>query len=294
MRASSLPTNRDSVSARIAGARDCGSSATLCPSSTYRAALRWHAGRDSAARSSWSRPAGPTSSLSPISIGSSAASASSSRYSSVSSRQAARSSRSTGKLTNGSASQRLSSTMLGAVAEYARGMTAERTQEAKERAVVRGVPPFPNVPPGYRRGEGRRLELDPGTASAVAEGFRLRAEGATIKKVREHLRSRRHRALVPRRPGPAFQPRLPRRAALRRDRQPGLALVRWSMARRGRPRSGEGTARAPSRSRSGCSRASASFAAAPAARAWSSGRRSRRGRRSRSIGALRSAIALGA
>jgi DNA invertase Pin-like site-specific DNA recombinase/DNA-binding TFAR19-related protein (PDSD5 family) len=94
-----------------------------------------------------------------------------------------------GKLTNGSASQRLSSTMLGAVAEYARGMTAERTQEAKERAVARGVPPFPNVPPGYRRGEGQRLEVDPETADAVREAFRLRAEGATIASVRDYLRT---------------------------------------------------------------------------------------------------------
>jgi site-specific DNA recombinase len=92
-----------------------------------------------------------------------------------------------GQLTNGSAGQWLSGTMLGAVAEYHRRATAERTDDAKRRAVERGVPPFPNVPPGYRRGDGGRLEVDPDTAPAVAEAFRLRAGGATIKDVRAHL-----------------------------------------------------------------------------------------------------------
>lgn len=94
-----------------------------------------------------------------------------------------------GPLTNGSAGSWLSGTMLGAVAEYHRRVTAERTSEAKRRAIDRGVPPYPNVPPGYRRGEGRRLEVDPETADAVREAFTMRAEGATIKDVRAYLRS---------------------------------------------------------------------------------------------------------
>lgn len=94
-----------------------------------------------------------------------------------------------GELSAGSAGSWLSGTMLGAVAEYARRSTAERTDEAKRRAVERGVPPFPNVPPGYRRGEGGRLEVDPATAPAVARAFRLRAEGATVKDVRAYLRA---------------------------------------------------------------------------------------------------------
>lgn len=94
-----------------------------------------------------------------------------------------------GALTNGSAGQWLSGTMLGAVAEYARRVTAERTQDAKRRAVERGVPPFPNVPPGYRRREDGSLEPDPATAAAVAEAFELRAAGATVMDVRKHLRA---------------------------------------------------------------------------------------------------------
>jgi site-specific DNA recombinase len=93
-----------------------------------------------------------------------------------------------GQVTNGSAGQWLSGTMLGAVAEYARRVTAERTADAKRRAVARGVPPFPNVPPGYRRAPDGRLEPHPDEARAVAEAFRLRANGATVMEVREHLR----------------------------------------------------------------------------------------------------------
>ena len=95
-----------------------------------------------------------------------------------------------GKLTDATAGSWLSGTMLGAVSEYHRRVTAERTDEAKRRAVERGVPPFPNVPPGYRRGEGGRLEPDPETSATVAEAFQLRADGATVRAVREHLRAR--------------------------------------------------------------------------------------------------------
>ncbi len=92
-----------------------------------------------------------------------------------------------GELRTDTASRWLSGTMLGMVAEYARRMTGERTADAKRRAVARGVPPFPNVPPGYRRREDGTLEPDPATAAAVADAFRLRAGGATVAAVRAHL-----------------------------------------------------------------------------------------------------------
>lgn len=85
------------------------------------------------------------------------------------------------------ASRWLSSTMLGLVAEYHRRSTSERTADAKRRAVARGVPPFPNVPPGYRKRDDGRLEVDTAEAEAVAEAFRMRASGATIADVRAHL-----------------------------------------------------------------------------------------------------------
>lgn len=95
-----------------------------------------------------------------------------------------------GALTNGNATQCLTGNMLGLIAEYQRSVTAERTQEAKERAVARGVAPFPNIPFWLRRGEGERLEHDPERAPIAAEAVRLRAEGATVREVRAFLAER--------------------------------------------------------------------------------------------------------
>lgn len=92
-----------------------------------------------------------------------------------------------GRVTNGSAGQWLSGTMLGAVAKYHRRATAERTVEAKQRAIERGVPPFPNLPPGLRRRPDGRLEPHPGEAPVVAEAFNLRMAGATVMGVRRYL-----------------------------------------------------------------------------------------------------------
>ena len=94
-----------------------------------------------------------------------------------------------GALSHDSAGSWLSGTMLGAVAEYARRVTAERTQDSKRRAVARGVAPFPNIPPGYRRTDDGKLEPRPREAPVVADAFRLRANGATVMDVREHLRA---------------------------------------------------------------------------------------------------------
>jgi DNA invertase Pin-like site-specific DNA recombinase len=91
-----------------------------------------------------------------------------------------------GRVTNDSAGQWLSGTMLGAVSEYQRRTAAERSAEAQARAVARGVLPYPNVPPGYKRG--RDGILTPSAAApAVAEAFTMRADGATVAEVRAHL-----------------------------------------------------------------------------------------------------------
>jgi site-specific DNA recombinase len=94
-----------------------------------------------------------------------------------------------GQVTNGSSAQWLSGNVLGLVAEYQRRSTAERTEEAKRRAIARGVPTFDRIPPGYRRRADRTLEPDPAEAPIVQEAFRLRAAGATITEVRDYLRA---------------------------------------------------------------------------------------------------------
>ena len=93
-----------------------------------------------------------------------------------------------GEVRSDTASRWLSSTMLGMVAEYHRRVTGERTADAKRRAVARGVPPFPNVPPGLLSNEDGTLRRDPKLAPIVAEAVERRANGATIKDVREYLR----------------------------------------------------------------------------------------------------------
>lgn len=92
-----------------------------------------------------------------------------------------------GQITEGTAGQWLSGTMLGAVSEYQRRTTAERSGEAQRRAVERGVLPYPNIPPGYRRGDDGVLVAHPRDAPIVAEAFKMRAEGKSVKDVRAYL-----------------------------------------------------------------------------------------------------------
>lgn len=92
-----------------------------------------------------------------------------------------------GEVSGASAGQWLTGTFLGAVAEYQRRTTRERTAGAQARAVERGVAPWANIPPGYRRTESGALEPDD-DAPAVLVAFELRAGGASITEVRAHLR----------------------------------------------------------------------------------------------------------
>jgi DNA invertase Pin-like site-specific DNA recombinase len=94
-----------------------------------------------------------------------------------------------GRITNGSAGQWLTGTLLGAVNEYATRTARERSGEAQRRAVERGAAPFPNVPPGYRRGKDGRLKPHAREAPIVAQAFRLRSEGQTVQQVREFMQA---------------------------------------------------------------------------------------------------------
>ncbi len=94
-----------------------------------------------------------------------------------------------GTVSNESAGQWLSATLLGAVAEYARRTGKERSGAAQARAIARGVPPWGSVTPGYRRAADRTFEVDPNTAPLVAEAYARRAAGATLADVRSFLAS---------------------------------------------------------------------------------------------------------
>jgi site-specific DNA recombinase len=94
-----------------------------------------------------------------------------------------------GQVTEGTASEWLSGTMHGMVAEYYARLAGERTASAQRRAVARGVVPFPNVPPGYTRNKDGTLAPHPTEAPIVAEAFRMRANGTTIKDIRAYLKA---------------------------------------------------------------------------------------------------------
>ena len=104
-----------------------------------------------------------------------------------------------GQVTNGNASQWLSGTLLGAVAEYARRTAKERSGEAVARAVARGVATWPGTTAGYLRDDDGRHVVDPATAPIVVEAFQRRAAGATVVCRARLLASRGHRPRLPRR-----------------------------------------------------------------------------------------------
>lgn len=86
------------------------------------------------------------------------------------------------------ASDWLSTTTKGMVAHYHRLITREKTHKAKLDAVRRGVPPFPNIVPGYERGADGRLKVVEAEAPIVAQAFQMRADGASLSEIRAYLR----------------------------------------------------------------------------------------------------------
>lgn len=92
-----------------------------------------------------------------------------------------------GRQTNGTAAEQLTGTLASAVHRYVRRVNAEKSAEAQQRAINRGVPPWGGSVPGYVRGADNKLHPDPTTMDAVEEAFRMRAAGASIAEVRAHL-----------------------------------------------------------------------------------------------------------
>jgi DNA invertase Pin-like site-specific DNA recombinase len=93
-----------------------------------------------------------------------------------------------GQVTNGSAGQWLSGTLLGAVNEYQRRTTTERTAGAQARAVARGATPWARVPLGYDRSNGT-LSPKPDEVPIVRRAFKMRADGESITQIRKMLKS---------------------------------------------------------------------------------------------------------
>jgi DNA invertase Pin-like site-specific DNA recombinase len=92
-----------------------------------------------------------------------------------------------GQVTNGTAGQWLSGTMLGAVSEYMRRSIKERTAGAQARAVARGATPWARVPAGYVRRDDGTLAVDRDLVPLVQHAFEMRIEGASIMTIRRFL-----------------------------------------------------------------------------------------------------------
>jgi DNA invertase Pin-like site-specific DNA recombinase len=92
-----------------------------------------------------------------------------------------------GKLTNGTAAQRLSTNMLGSVFQYFAEITGEKVAAAQGRAVARGVYPHPKIPVGYVRGENGVLVVEPAAAKVVVQAFKRRDRGASLVEIQALL-----------------------------------------------------------------------------------------------------------
>lgn len=105
-----------------------------------------------------------------------------------------------GFLTNGNATERLSSGFLGLVAQYASDTARERSAEGVQRAIDAGIPPWRGATLGYLRpiiGQRQNgtsihgpLIVDHQTSDHVADAWRLRAQGATVQRCQEFLAGR--------------------------------------------------------------------------------------------------------
>jgi DNA invertase Pin-like site-specific DNA recombinase len=96
-----------------------------------------------------------------------------------------------GRISEETASQWLSGTVMGAFAEYWRRQAAEKSRGAQIDAIDRGVITFPAVPLGLEKGPGKRL-VPSAAAAVVVEAFRHRAAGESIEAVRTFLGERGH------------------------------------------------------------------------------------------------------
>jgi DNA invertase Pin-like site-specific DNA recombinase len=73
------------------------------------------------------------------------------------------------------------------LAQLYREQVGEQWDDAKRKAVERGVHPTAHVPFGYTRARGRAMEPDPKTADHVRRLFELRAHGASWRELCDHL-----------------------------------------------------------------------------------------------------------
>lgn len=93
-----------------------------------------------------------------------------------------------GRLSDESPTDELNGTMHTAVDRFSRRQNRNKSWDAVQRAIDRGVAPWDKVTPGYLKRENGTYEPDPQTKDVVAKAFKLRAyHSATVKEVRAYL-----------------------------------------------------------------------------------------------------------
>jgi DNA invertase Pin-like site-specific DNA recombinase len=92
----------------------------------------------------------------------------------------------TGRLSNGSAAEDFNGEVRTSADRFSRRQNAEKSHGAVQRAINRGIVPWPKIPPGFDRTKDTPLVPNE-DAGTVVEAFGMRLAGATIDAVRAFL-----------------------------------------------------------------------------------------------------------
>ncbi len=92
-----------------------------------------------------------------------------------------------GRLTNGTAAERLNANMMGSVAQFFREQAAEKSRAGQAAAVARGAIMWSRVPIGLRKRDDSTLEPIPELAPVIREAFDRRLAGESIPAIMRWL-----------------------------------------------------------------------------------------------------------
>ena len=93
-----------------------------------------------------------------------------------------------GRTWNATAVDKLSGTMLAAIAEFYADQTGEKLAVTKQRNIDNGVPPFPRITPAYVKRDDGTLDAHPTQYALVREACDRRARGESYTSITRFLR----------------------------------------------------------------------------------------------------------
>jgi DNA invertase Pin-like site-specific DNA recombinase len=94
-----------------------------------------------------------------------------------------------GAISHATAEAELQANLNGAISQYTKRTARDRSWDAVEVAIQEGKIPWSQTAPGYLRSDDSRLTPDKQLRPVIEKAFKMRAAGATIGAVREHLRN---------------------------------------------------------------------------------------------------------